>query len=422
MVELIMDRTTLLKALNHQNGPVPVDFGSTAVTGIHVSVVADLRKHFGLKTQPVKVIEPYQMLGEIDAELSQYLGVDTQGVFPSKNLFGFKNENWKPFTTPWGQEVLVPGEFNVLETERGFDIFPEGDTKAPASAYMPRVGYFFDTIIRQPELDENNLKAEDNLEEFTLLTTDDLAHFKTELTEARATGRGAVVTMGGTALGDIALVPAPFMKNPKGIRDISQWYMTIIEEPELVETIFEKQTDIALENLQKLNQTAGDLIDVIFICGTDFGTQSGTFCSPNTFNEVYLKHYQKINNWIHQNTQWKTFKHSCGAVAGFMDRFIDAGFDIINPVQFSASGMDPQDLKNRFGDQLVFWGGGVDTQKTLPFGTPADVRKEVGERLHILSENGGFVFDAVHNVQAKTPIANFIAMLETVQKFNRDHA
>jgi len=125
-----------------------------------------------------------------------------------------------------------------------------------------------------------------------------------------------------------------------------------------------------------------------------------------------------MNDWIHENTTWKTFKHSCGAVATFMDHFIASGFDIINPVQCSAAGMDPKTLKDKFGDRLVFWGGGVDTQHTLPFGTPEEVREQVLGRCEIFSKNGGFVFDAIHNVQANTPVANVVAMIDAVKSFN----
>jgi uroporphyrinogen-III decarboxylase len=124
-----------------------------------------------------------------------------------------------------------------------------------------------------------------------------------------------------------------------------------------------------------------------------------------------------VNDWMHRNTKWKTFKHSCGAVEPFVESFIECGFDILNPVQCSAAGMDAERLKARYGDRMVFWGGGVDTQKVLPFGTPEDVRRQVTERCRIFSRNGGFVFDAIHNVQAGTPVENIAAMMEAVHGF-----
>lgn len=165
-------------------------------------------------------------------------------------------------------------------------------------------------------------------------------------------------------------------------------------------------------------QAVGNIVNAILVCGTDFGTQTSSFCSVKTFRELYFPYYEKVNRWIHANTQWKTFKHSCGLVERFIPSFIDAGFDILNPVQCSAVGMDPEHLKSTYGERITFWGGGVDTQRVLPFGTPEEVRKQVLERCRIFSRNGGFVFNTIHNVQARTPVENIVAMLNAVHEFN----
>ncbi len=227
-----------------------------------------------------------------------------------------------------------------------------------------------------------------------------------------------VASFGGTGLGDIAFVPGPALKKPKGIRGIEEWYVSTVTRRDYLHELFERQTDIALRNLKRLNDAAGSLVDAAFVCGTDFGTQTGTFCSPETFKTLYMPYYKKVNGWIHANTPWKTFKHCCGAVESFMELFIEAGFDIINPVQCSAMGMDPKLLKERYGSRLTFWGGGVDTQKTLPFGTKEQVRDEVVRRCEIFSKDGGFVCNAIHNIQAKTPVENIVAMLDAVHEFN----
>lgn len=127
--------------------------------------------------------------------------------------------------------------------------------------------------------------------------------------------------------------------------------------------------------------------------------------------------HKQVNDWVHRHTPWKTFIHSCGSVRALINDFIAAGFDILNPVQSSAVGMDPRELKAEFGDRVTFWGGGVDTQRTLPFGSPAEVREEVKDRIKVFGPGGGFVFAAIHNVQALTPPGNLMAMYETVQKF-----
>ncbi len=407
-------------SLEHKDGPVPVDFGSTTVTGFHSTCVEELRKYYGLEDKPVKIHEPYQMLGYIEDDLKDALGLDALGLSPRKNMFGFENTNWKEWVTPWGQNVLVPEMFNTKLIDGSVYIYPEGDTEGTASASITDGGYFFDSIIRtDPDFDEDELNLEDNLEEFGLLSDDDIVYYNKLANSIVNEERAVVVGMPGTSLGDIALVPAPFLKKPKGVRDIATWYMTIASEPEFVEAIFAKQSELALENLPKMWEIFGDKVDVAFICGTDFGTQISTFCSVNTFCDLWKPHYKKINDWIHENTTWKTFKHSCGAIEPIIPHLIEAGFDIINPVQCSATGMDAELLKNKYGKDVTFWGGGCDTQKILPFGTPEDVREYVLRNCDIFSKGGGFVFNAVHNVQAYTPIDNIVAMFEAVKYFNK---
>ena len=410
------------KTINHiQPDKVVMDLGATAVTGIHVSVVENLRKHYGLESRPVKVIEPYQMLGEVDDELIEAIGLDVVRAWSKTDMFGIDHsEGYAPFKTFWGQEVLLPLKYQpIFDSNGDLIVYPKGDTSVLPSGKMPKTGYFFDSIIRQEPIDDNNLNVDDNLEEFELLKPKDLEYWAAKTKEARATGKAVIATFGGLALGDIALVPAPFLKNPKGIRDISEWYMSTIMRSDYVKSMFDKQVEIGIENLKNLKNAVGNNIDAVFICGTDFGTQTSTFCAPEQFNDLWLPYYQRINNWIHENTEWKTFKHSCGAVESFMPLFIDAGFDIINPVQINATGMDPQLLKNKYGKDLVFWGGGIDTQRVLPYEKPEVVKAETLKLIEIFNKDGGFVFNTVHNIQANVPTENVVAMIEAVNEFNK---
>jgi len=406
--------------LNHKDPDrIAMDFGATHVSGMHVTAVAALREQYGLKKEPVKVCDPYQMLGEIEDDLRDVLGIDTVPITAPNNIFGFRNENWKEFRTPWGQEVLVSEHFKTTTDQKGdLLVFPQGDESAPPSGRMPVGGYFIDTIVRQEPIDDNKLNPDDNLEEFQPISEYDLEYYRDMAAKYGNSDRAVVGGIGGTAIGDIALVPAPFLKHPKGIRDISEWYMSTVMRQDYLHQVFSKQTEIALKNLAKVHEVVGEVFDVLFICGTDFGTQTSSFCSPETYDHLYAPYYKMINDWVHKNTGWKTMKHSCGAVENFMSHFIDSGFDIINPVQCSAAGMDPKVLKERYGDDLVFWGGAIDTQQTLPFGTPDQVRAEVLSRCEIFAPGGGFVFNGIHNIQARTPVANLIAMFEAFKEYN----
>ena len=408
-------------ALNHQHGDrIPLDLGGSPTSGMHVTTVYLLRQALKLDSPgtPVKVIEPYQMLGEIKPDLTEALGVDVVPLGSTKTLFGFENEAWKPWNFFDGTPVLVPEGFNT-ETEPNGDIlmYPEGDKSVPASARMPKNGFFFDAIIRQEAIDDSKLNVEDNLEEFVPISDAELEYFGREAERLyRETDKAILASVGGTDFGDIALVPGLSMKHRKGIRDVEEWYVSLSMRRDYVYKIFERQCEIGLQNLEKLWSVVGDRIAVVSVTGADFGAQNGPFISLRAYRDLFKPFHKQLNDWIHRNTSWKTFFHSCGSMRALIPDFIDAGFEIFNPVQCSAAEMDPVRLKRDFGDRLTFWGGGVDTQRTLPFGTPEEVRKEVRERIKVFGPGGGFVFSTIHNVQARVPIENVLALYETVRE------
>jgi hypothetical protein len=414
-------RERVAMALNHrQPDRVPLDLGASAVTGMNVNSVYLLRQALRLDPPgtPVKVVEPFQMLGEIAPDLWDALGVDVVSLGKPATLFGFRNEGWRPWSFN-GTPVLVPEGFNsVPEPDGSILMYPEGDRSVPPSGRMPPGGYYFDAIIRQPPIDDDHLNPADNLEEFEPISAADLKHIQAQAERLHTqTDKAILASFGGTAFGDIALVPGPWMKHPKGIRDVAEWYMSTVSRRDYVYTVFEKQCETGLANLAKIYPVVDDRVTAIFLTGTDFGTQTGPFISPKAYRSLYMPFHKIVNDWVHRHTGWKTFIHSCGSVAALIPLFIEAGFDILNPVQTSATGMDPRSLKQTYGSELTFWGGGVDTQKTLPFGTPEQVRAEVKERLEIFGNGGGFIFNPIHNVQACTPVENLRALYEAVQEY-----
>jgi len=404
---MMTSRERVQAALEHREPDmVPFDLGGSPTTGIHVSSVYLLRQALGLDRPgtPVKVVEPFQMLGEVKDDLIEALGIDVVGLGSAKTFFGFRNEGWKPWTTFDGTPVLVPEGFNT-EPEPNGDIlmYPEGDRSAPPSGRMPKGGWYFDAIIRQEPIDEASLNVEDNLEEFGPISDEELSHFERQARRLHEqTDKAILANFGGTSFGDIALVPAPFLKHPKGIRDVEEWYISTVTRRDYVWKVFERQCEIALANLERIHRAVGEMVSVVFVTGTDFGAQHGPFISPKAYRDLYMPFHKAVNDWIHANTRWKTFIHSCGSVRALMEDFIAAGFDVFN-----------------FGERLAFWGGGVDTQHTLPFGTPAQVRAEVRERIRIFGAGGGYVFNAIHNIQARVPLENLMAMLETLRECRR---
>ncbi len=417
--ERLTSRQRVLAVLNHQKGDrVPVDLGGTHCSGAQVSVISKLRRALGIakKDERVKVVDIYQMLGEIAFDLIEKLELDIVMLPARYNMFGFENTDWKNWRTFDGTDVLVPGKFNTRPESNGDVLqYPGGDESVPASGRMPKGGFYFDAFIRQGPIDDSKLNPEDNLEEFTILSEDDLKHYEKHASDLyNNTDLAIVGGFPGMAFGDIALVPATFLKHPKGIRDIEEWYISTVTRRNYIKEVFARQAEIAIENLKLAYQAVGDRIHIVWMDGSDLSSQNSLFCSPAAYRELYLPYAKKVNDWIHNNTKWKTIKHCCGGCAPLIDGFIEAGYDILNPVQCSAAGMEPQNLVDRFGDQLVFWGGGVDTQQTLPFGTPDEVEEQVRERVRIFSQKKGFIFNPIHNIQCGTPIENVLAMFRAM--------
>ena len=403
-------------ALNHREADrIPVDFGTTGVSGIHCKVVEGLRRYYGLAERPVRVIEPFQMLGEVDEDLQKIIGTDVYGIFGRKNMFGIDESEFHEQVTSWGQHVLIAKDIDLTPDKNGYIyIYPGGDRNYSPCAVIPD-GCYFANSIERIATDEENLRVEDNLEEFSLIENEDIGHFVNEINKADKTDKAVIASFGGAALGDIAFIPGMGIKQPKGIRTVADWYMSTVIRPDFIHRIFETQIDIAIENYKKLWDSVGSKVDIVFTCGTDFGTQDSQFCSADTFRELWVPHYKRMNDWIHSNTTWKIMKHCCGSIIPLIPGMIDAGFDILNPVQINAKGMESKKLKNEFGKHLTFWGGGIDTQKILPLATPEEVKAHVREQCEILGKDGGFVFNSVHNIQANAPIQNVVAMIEALR-------
>lgn len=419
-------RERVLAAINHQQPDrVPIDFGATGQTGISVCALRRLRDYLGLPAVQPDVFEMVQMLGVVDEDLRQMMQSDVIGMNHPEDSLGVPDTGRKKlFTMPDGTTCRVNegNEWDVLP-DGSIQMYPQGDRTAPPSLHMPAGGYFFDIIDRAPEVDEDNLTPREDFKNFFSVMSDETARYYEK--ESRRlfteTDYAVIGNLAGAGFGDPGAIPAPFEKHPKGIRKFDEWVMAQALYPEYVMEVFEMQTEFMLKNLEIYKQACGDNIQICWVSGTDFGTQNAAFMSTDMFRQLYKPYYKRVCDWIHQNTNWKTFFHTCGSVVTLLDDFVDMGMDIINPVQLSASGMDAKMLKEKYGDKLVFWGGGVDTQAVLPQGTPEEVAAQVTERLPILSEGGGYVFNTIHNIVGDTRAENIWAAFHAVHEYNRKH-
>ncbi len=411
-------RERVRAALAHrQPDRPPVDLGSTLVTGIQVSAYAKLKKALGITGGVNRVYDPFQMLGQVEEPVKKMLGVDTVGIELPTTIFGYRNENWKSFRMFDGTEVEISGHFET-DVLPGGDIvqYARGDRSAPPAGRMPNGGFYFDTIVRQEPIDEDRLDPKEWVAQTYSLYTDEELRFLQE-TARHWYDNSSYALIGnfwGAGFGDIAIVPGPAVPHPKGIRDPEEWYVSFLTRKEYIREIFHLQLELQMKNLEMYQQAVGDRIDVAVMSGTDFGSQKGPFISPASYREVFKPLHKKMNDWVHAHTRWKTFYHTCGSIVAFLDDFAEAGIDILNPVQVSAAGMSPETLKEQYGDRFTFWGGAVDAQHTLAFGTAEAVREEASRNVSIFNKGGGFVFNNVHNIQATVPTENIRALFEAV--------
>lgn len=413
-------RERVRKALNHEvTDRVPIDLGSTVVSSIHAAAYIKLREKLGLEKKLVHVSDPLLMTTDVDMDVLNALEIDVISLPGLYNTIGVKNQNYKEWTLPQGITVGVPGDFNVTQDEDGSILaFAQGDMNYPPSAKMPTGAMYFDGIVRQENLEEklewNAIKDYEG--QFDLLTDEELLYLeKTADDYYKNTEFSLVGSYGNGGLGDAFHIPAPWMKEVKGIRDVAQWFMALYLNPSYLSEQFAMQTEISLKNLKSYYQAVGDKIDVLFLSGADYAHQTGSLIGTEMYRELFMPHYKKLNEWIHQNTSWKTFMHCCGSVVELLPSFIESGFDIINPVQVSATGMDPAVLKERFGEDIVFWGGGCDPQYTMTRKTPDEVYLETKRNAEIFSVNGGFIGGNVHNVQYDVTPENLIAELNALK-------
>ncbi len=402
-------RERIIASIEHREPDrVPVDLGGSIMTGIAAKALSDFLQYKPLQNRRVKVYEIYQMLGEVESEMLEYVQGDVLPLEPQSVFFDIKRTGYKPWKLFDGTEVLVPEAFNVEVAENGDWILHRGGLlQQPPEGRMPKDGYYFDMIedqslsmdYRPPALEEVTAEYEENRPGRQMLEY--------------LCSRSEVLRPGGKAL----LLGMWLQFGPPSVGNTPNWLCLMMTEPEYVGELFKRKTELDLMVLEDVKKNLGNSFDIFGIDGNDYGSQKAELFSPELFEQYYLPYYEAVNGWIHENTAWKTWKHSCGSIPNLLPCFIKSGLDCINPVQCSAAGMDAETLKQRFGDKITFWGGGVDTQNTLPFGTADDVYNEVTRRLQIFAPGGGFVFSAVHNIQAKTPPENLEAMFQAVEDY-----
>lgn len=378
-------RARVMQALNHKEPDrVPIDLGATIVTSLSRQVYLELNRHLSIPVEEIKMLDYVQQLPYVSEVLMQRFGVDFRMV-------------QLPAATTSGVDIFEEGEYFAFLDRWG------------AKLHMPKTGGFYFDWVDFP------------IKEATMQALDDYSWPRPDPAEVNARlGREAkhLYETSEYALVGSAVIGGGIFEQPARVMGLQNFLMALVSEPVFADRLMETITDIYIESCNNYLDQVGPYIQV-FTYWDDIAGQNGWMIRPELYRKMVKPKQKRLVEAIKKKTQARLFYHSCGATRDLIPDLIDIGFDILNPVQVSARGMDTKALKTDFGKDIVFWGGGVDTQRVLPFGKPQEVVDEVKRRIDDLAPGGGFVFAAVHNIQALVPPENIVAAFDTALEYGR---
>lgn len=404
-------RERVLAALNHeQPDRVPIDLSGHRSSGIAAIAYRKLRAAMGLPERTIRVYDPVQQLAIVDEDVLQRFGVDT---IEMGRGFALQDEHWADWTLPDGSPCQMP-TWALPEREEGRWIM-----RAPSGrilAQMPDGALYFEQCY-WPYLEVDDL---DQLG--TALTENMWCQVKSPpgpLTEGegglKRLAEGAKRLRERTDRAVIGLFGGNLLEIGQFLYRNDGFYMLLAGDPKRAVEFLDRLVALHLQNLEKFLSAVGPYIDIILF-GDDLGMQNGPQISPQMYRELFKPRHSLMWHRAKELAPVKVMLHCCGGVRELLDDLIEAGLDAINPVQISCRGMDARGLKADFGGRITFWGGGCDTHKILPTGTPDEIRRHVQEQTAILKPGGGFVFQQVHNILADVPPENVLAMYEAAQE------
>lgn len=404
-MEKMSSRERIIEAINHRQSDVlPIDFGGMRSTGISAISYNNLVKHLGLPCAPAKLYDIFQQLAEPELMVIDRLGGDVVQAHRLAPAWGIKINDWKPGKLQDGSDCIVPKDYSPIINGRGDYEIRSGNT---VLARMPANGYYFDQVIHPYE----NVETKGDIDKITIpdISEEELRFIGLEAkTLFETTDKAVLLCFGGNILeaGQIGWGYEKFL-------------MDMALKPELVHYWLHKLTNAYLRDLEKILSVTAAYIDIIQF-GDDLGTQESLQLSPQMYREM-IKPYHALQYQFVRNhyPKVKVFLHSCGAIGSLIPDLIDAGVEILNPVQISAKGMDPVRLKREYGQNLTFWGGGANMQHTVNTGSIENIKKETRELIEIFSPNGGFVFNQVHNIQANVPPEKIMAIYDTALDYRK---
>jgi uroporphyrinogen decarboxylase len=406
----VTSRQRVLTALQHRpTDRAPIDFSGHRSSGISAILYPRLRALLGLPPVPVRVYDPIQQLAIVDEDVLDRFGVDTVELGRG---FALEERWWADWTLPDGTPCKMPA-WALPEREQGRWVLRSA--RGRVLAHMPDGALYFEQVFH-PLAEEPSMSLAEALEE--CMWTGVASPPGPEATGPggdKALARGARRFRTSTERAIVGLFGGNLLEIGEFLFRMDNFLAMLAAEPREVHRFLDALTEHHLANLERFLAAVGEHIDVI-VFGDDLGMQTGPLISPAMYREFFKPRHSRLWKRAKELAPVKVMLHSCGGIRELIPDLIDAGLDAVNPVQTSCEGMEPGELKGEFGSDLVFWGGGCDTREVLPYGSPEEVRRHVRERVRILSPDGGFVFQQVHNVLANVPAENVAAMLEAASE------
>jgi uroporphyrinogen decarboxylase len=378
-------RERVMLALNHKEPDrVPVDLGGSICSSIHRDAYIELKKHLGMDLEEIQMVDYVQQLPYLDEALLERFGVDFRMVqlpaatAPDLNIF--EEGDYYAFIDRWGSKL-----------------------------YMPKDGGLYFDWVDFP-IKEATMEA---LDHYTWPRPDPPGYNARLREQAKYLYENTDYALVGSAV-----IGGGIFEQPARTMGLEDFFVALVTEPKFADRLMDQITEVYIESCNNYLEQVGEYLNV-FTYWDDVSGQDGWLISPDIYRKMVKPKQRRLLEVIRSKTNAKVYYHGCGAVYDLIPDLIELGFDILNPVQVSARGMDTRRLKEEYGKDIVFWGGGVDTQRVLPFGTPDEVADEVKRRIDDLAPSGGFVFAAVHNIQAFVPPENIVTMFETALEYGK---
>ncbi|HET91170.1 MAG TPA: hypothetical protein ENN99_10605 [Chloroflexi bacterium] len=396
-------RQRVLTALQHKEADrLPLDLGGTSDSTIVAVAYRALRGHIGLAPTSIRVADVYQHTALVHEDVRQALGIDV--------LFATDEPTeWRPGVLPDGSPAEFPARFRPQRRADGSQVVCDAD--GTVLLKMPAGGHYFDPVhspLADAASERDIARHIAAIESYD--RPDHLDKSYQELAEQIAALRRE------TDYALIGFFGGHIFQAAQSLRGWDTFLMDLMTNRKFAQALMDQLAEANIRRFERYAETVGPHVDIIQF-EDDLGMQDRPLLRPSLYRQMVKPYHARLFRFVKSHCDAHLLLHTDGAVAPFIPDFIEMGVDILNPVQVSAAGMDTRELKRTFGDDIVFWGGGCDSQQILPFGTPAQVADEVKRRIDDLAPGGGFVFAPVHNVQAEVPPENVVAMFETACQY-----